>query len=262
MDYVIISLASLVVAALTLFSGFGLGTLLMPVFAIFFPVELAIAATAVVHLANNIFKIILVGRHANMRIVALFAIPAAIAAIFGALLLNHMAKMGNFYSYFIGEQSFTTTSEKIMIGSLIVLFGLFELIPTFKGISLNRKYVPVGGILSGFFGGLSGHQGALRTAFLIRLGMTKEVFVGTVVVSAVAVDVVRLAVYGMTFVKSHMAVLWHEGAIGIVAAGIVAAFLGSFVGSRLLKKVTMDIINKIVGVMLFMLGIALAVGVI
>ena len=65
MEYIIISLTALIVSSLTLFSGFGLGTVLMPAFALFFPIPVAIAATAVVHLANNIFKVILVGRHAD-----------------------------------------------------------------------------------------------------------------------------------------------------------------------------------------------------
>ncbi|KAF0170293.1 MAG: hypothetical protein FD161_4693 [Limisphaerales bacterium] len=43
MDYVVVSLAALVATALTLFSGFGLGTLLMPVFAVFFPLPVAVA---------------------------------------------------------------------------------------------------------------------------------------------------------------------------------------------------------------------------
>jgi len=59
-QYVVLCLAALAVSGLTLFSGFGLGTLLMPVFAIFFPIEIAIAMTAIVHLANNIFKLALV----------------------------------------------------------------------------------------------------------------------------------------------------------------------------------------------------------
>ena len=58
MDYVIISIVALLVSGLTFFSGFGLGTLLMPAFALFFPIEVAVAATAIVHLANNIFKLI------------------------------------------------------------------------------------------------------------------------------------------------------------------------------------------------------------
>jgi hypothetical protein len=35
------------VSGLTLFPGFGLGTLLMPAFALFFPIEVAVAATAI-----------------------------------------------------------------------------------------------------------------------------------------------------------------------------------------------------------------------
>ena len=64
-QYIVICAVALAVSGLTLFSGFGLGTLLMPVFAIFFPIEVAIAATAVVHLANNIFKLALLSRHAD-----------------------------------------------------------------------------------------------------------------------------------------------------------------------------------------------------
>jgi len=62
MSYIIICATALLVSGLTLFSGFGLGTILMPAFALFFPIEMAVAATAVVHGASNIFKIIMVGR--------------------------------------------------------------------------------------------------------------------------------------------------------------------------------------------------------
>ena len=52
-----VCVAALLASGLTLFSGFGLGTLLMPVIALFFPLELAIAMTAMVHLSNHLFKI-------------------------------------------------------------------------------------------------------------------------------------------------------------------------------------------------------------
>lgn len=48
MEYVLVAVAALSISTLTLYSGFGLGTLLMPVFALFFPVEVAVVATAVV----------------------------------------------------------------------------------------------------------------------------------------------------------------------------------------------------------------------
>src|SRR3990170_3849329 len=84
LSYIIICLVAIIVSALTLFSGFGLGTLLMPAFAIFFPLPLAIAATAVVHLANNLFKVALVGRRADRGVVLRCARRAALAAVAGA----------------------------------------------------------------------------------------------------------------------------------------------------------------------------------
>ncbi len=57
----LVCLVALLASGLTLFSGFGLGTLLLPAFALFFPVEIAVAATAIVHLINNLFKLLLVG---------------------------------------------------------------------------------------------------------------------------------------------------------------------------------------------------------
>jgi hypothetical protein len=57
MEYPNICLAALISSGLSLFSGFGLGTLLMFVFAVFFPVEIAIALTAIVHYLNNLFKL-------------------------------------------------------------------------------------------------------------------------------------------------------------------------------------------------------------
>ncbi|MCX5769140.1 MAG: sulfite exporter TauE/SafE family protein, partial [Candidatus Hydrogenedentes bacterium] len=43
MAYAVIILVSLAVSALTLFSSFGLGTLLLPAFALFFAVPVAVA---------------------------------------------------------------------------------------------------------------------------------------------------------------------------------------------------------------------------
>jgi uncharacterized membrane protein YfcA len=81
MSYLIICLAALISSGLTLFSGFGLGTLLMPVFAVFFPVEIAIALTAIVHFLNNLFKLALLGKHADKTVVLKFGIPAFVTAL-------------------------------------------------------------------------------------------------------------------------------------------------------------------------------------
>ncbi|UCD80149.1 MAG: sulfite exporter TauE/SafE family protein [Desulfobacterales bacterium] len=260
MSYLVICSVALFVSGLTLFSGFGLGTLLMPAFALFFPVEVAVAATAAVHLANNIFKVALVGRKADFKIVFKFALPAAIAAMVGALMLNYIAAVDPIASYSLWGRSCMITTVKLVIAGLILLFAISEFVPQLEKLSFDPKNIPVGGALSGFFGGLSGHQGALRTAFLIRAGLQKEVFVGSMVVSAVVVDISRLIVYGSTFFGRDFMILRAGGGIGLVLAGSLAAFLGAFIGSRLLKKITMRAIQTMVGVMLFLLAIALGIG--
>lgn len=262
MEYVIISTVALFVAALTLFSGFGLGTLLMPAFALFFPIEVAVAATAVVHLANNIFKAILVGRGAKLKIVALFALPAAACAAIGAWLLGTVSAISPIYMYEIGNHSYAISPIKIVIAILILVFAMVELFPNILKIKMRTPHIPLGGALSGFFGGLSGHQGALRTAFLINLGMTKEAFIGTMVLSAIVVDISRISIYGVTFISKDIAAMEGQGVVGLVMVGMIAAFVGSFLGSRLLGKVTMRSIQMLVGCMLIAVAIALGMGII
>jgi len=259
MDYFLVCLVALLVSALTLFSGFGLGTVLMPAFALFFPVPVAIAATAVVHLANNLFKASLVGRKANWSVVVKFAFPGAFAAMVGAALLDLFAGLTPVWSYQLGGQVHTIMVVDLVVGLAIIGFAFMDLLPRFTGMTFDRKYLSVGGLFSGFFGGLSGIQGALRSAFLIKAGLGKESFIGTSTVSAVIVDVARLLVYGISFYGAKFAAVAPDTG-GLILAATLAAFVGSFIGSRLLKKVTLRMVQIIVGGMLIVVGIGMATG--
>ncbi|MCL4302147.1 MAG: TSUP family transporter [Anaerolineae bacterium] len=259
MEYLLISFLALVVSALTLFSGFGLGTVLMPVFALFFPVPVAVAATAVVHLANNLFKVALLGRWANWSIVTRFALPAAVMAMVGAALLTLFDRLPPLVSYQIGDHSYQVTAVKLVIALVIIVFALFDLLPHFQNMTFGPRYLSLGGMLSGFFGGLSGNQGALRSAFLIKAGLDKEAFVGTGVVATVLVDVARLLVYGLAFYTTSFAQL-GSGVLGLILAATLAAFVGAVLGRLWLKKVTLHTVQLIVGVGLILLGLGLGTG--
>jgi uncharacterized membrane protein YfcA len=261
MDYLIICVTAILASGLTLFSGFGLGTVLMPAFALFFPVPVAIAATAIVHLCNNLFKLALVGRSADWRIALKFSLPAAIAAIAGASLLTVFANLPVIAAYDLGGRTHEITATGVVIGSLIVIFALLELSQRFAELKFPPQYLILGGVLSGFFGGLSGNQGALRAAFLIKAGMSKEAFIGTSVVSAVIVDTARLPVYGLSIYRKSVELL-PPNMIGIVAAASLAAFIGAYFGARLIGKVTLRAIQLTVAAAMAMVGFGLAIGVI
>jgi len=83
MDLFVICLIALLAAIVTFFSGFGLGSVLLPAFALFIPTLVAVAATAVVHLANNLLKVLLVGRKADRGVLVRFSIPAVLARAWG-----------------------------------------------------------------------------------------------------------------------------------------------------------------------------------
>jgi len=139
-------------------------------------------------------------------------------------------------------------------------FALFELLPRFRSMQFERRYLPLGGVLSGFFGGLSGHQGALRSAFLAKAGLTTERFVGSNAVIGFLVDLTRISVYVALFTAAGGHVSEFDG-WPLVIAGAVSAFCGVVLGKRYLHKVTMTSVQTLVGLLLFGVGLALVTGV-
>jgi uncharacterized membrane protein YfcA len=258
--YLLVCAVALIVSVLTFFSGFGLGTLLMPAFAVFFPLPVAIAATAVVHLANNLFKLGLVWKWAHWPTAVLYGVPAVIGSVAGAAVLAETAHLPPLVTYSLWGATRGVTAVKLLVAAMIGFFAVLELSPGFGRLSFPPALVPVGGIISGFFGGLSGHQGALRSAFLVRAGLTKEQFIGTRTVGAVLVDVPRIAVYALALGASDLRVLRAHSGLGLVLAASGAAFAGSYVGSKLVTSVTMRLVRRVVGVGLLLTAAALGAG--
>ena len=256
MELVIVCLVALGASGLTLFSGFGLGTLLLPAFLLFFPADLAVAMTALVHFLNNIFKLILMGRHADRSVAIRFGIPAIVASFVGAALLMRTADLPAIWTYELFGTPHEVLPVNLLMGVLIVAFALLEAVPVLDRARVSGKHLVIGGLLSGFFGGLSGQQGALRSAFLIRAGLSKEAFIATGVVVACLVDVTRLGVYGERISGSDLGE--H---MDLLLAAVGCAFLGSFLGSRMMGKVTMRTVRASVSFLLVFIGGGLAFGI-
>lgn len=233
---------------------------MLPTFALFLPVAIAVAATAVVHLSNNLFKLFLTYKYINYRVLFRFGGPALIASFAGASTLIYVTNEQVFLNFFIGNLEVETSLVKLLIGLLIVIFAGFELFTSFKKLSFNEKWIPVGGILSGFFGGVSGNQGALRSAFLIKLGLPKDSFIGTGVAIAVVVDIARLIIYAASFFSIQA--LQQENATVYVLIAIFGATFGALLGKRILRTVTIRSIQILVSGLLMLSGLLLIFGLI
>jgi uncharacterized protein len=257
MEIIIICIAAFVTAILTFFSGFGLGTILTPVFAVFFPVEIAIALTGVVHFANNLFKIALIGKRVDKTVLLRFGIPAIFASFLGAWLLLKITDLPNIYEYQMWGRVFEITPIKLIIAILLIIFSLLEISPSYQKVQFGRNKLVLGGVLSGFFGGLSGIQGAIRSAFLIKSGLSKEAYIATGVVIASLIDITRLSVYASRFTSSNL----QENSTLLIAATL-SAISGAYFGKQMLKKITMRNIQMLVAIMLILIAVALASGLI
>jgi uncharacterized membrane protein YfcA len=256
-SYLIVCLAALLGSALTLFSGFGLGTILVPVFGLFFPIELAIALTAIVHFLNNIFKFFLFGKKADKTVLLYFGIPSVVASLLGALLLTAISSMQPFFQYELLGKSISVMPVKLIIAIILLFFALFEILPALSKLQFDKKYLPLGGVLSGFFGGLSGNQGALRSAFLIRTNLTKEALVATGVVLSCLVDATRLMVYSSDIFK-----MGAKLDTALLICATCSAFIGAYFGGKLLQKVTLKKVQMIVAIMLIIFSLLLSAGII
>lgn len=251
-----LALAAFVASLLTLFSGFGLGTILTPIFGLFFPLHIAVALTGIVHLLNNFFKLTLLGKNASKQMVLRFGLPSVVGGLVGAFSLAALSAAPTLYTWEYAGKIREVSLLKVAIALLMILFALMEIVPTLKQLKFAQRYLTLGGLLSGFFGGLSGHQGALRSAFLVNSGLSKEAFIATGVAIACLVDLTRLPVYFARFSAQSLTEQWY-----LLLIATLSAFAGAYLGARFLKKTTFQSIHFFTAGMIMLIAVLLMVGI-
>ena len=245
MDFLIIGLVAFFASILTFFSGFGLGTLLLPAFALFFPTTIALLATGVVHLLNNLFKGTLVRKMVDWSTVYRFGIPALFTAVLGAYLLTYM----------------DGRVASIVIGLILITFALLELQPWFQKLTFPKKYIPLGGLLTGLMGGLSGQQGAIRSMFLLKSDFDAKQYIATGVLIAVLIDVARIPTYifGLSDLSTEQ-ITNHS--LALIGFGTICAFSGAWLGAKYIKKTSIGFIRYLVAGLMVAIGALLILGII
>ena len=251
--FLLISVVSFSASILTFFSGFGLGTLLLPVFSLFMPVELAVLATAIVHILNNALKFVLIRNFIDKAVLLSFGISAVIGAFFGAMIQKNIGGSHILYELELLDTTNRVELLSFVIGILMLVFAVLDLIPILKKISFGKGQFTIGGFLSGFFGGLSGHQGALRAAFLAKSNLKAEVFISTSVCLSLLIDATRIPVYLSSNIRFQDHWL-------MIAPACIFAFLGSYFGKKLFTKKKVQNIRVFVAVFLFLMGSAMVLG--
>ena len=218
----------------------------------YYPPELAIALTGFVHFVNSALKSAL-NRAVNWKIVLVFGLPSLLAAVIGSVFLTMLSNK-TLILFDLTETLLTRPVSllKFIIGFFMMSFSILEL--TLKGKS-SALPLWLGGALSGFMGGLSGHQGALRSVFLMNRVGEVSAFVSTAAFIGLMTDVSRNSIYLVNL-------NWGTVDITQLVLTVIAAAAGVLIGTRLLKKITFGFIQTVVSIGLFILGSATVTGLI
>ena len=233
-QYIFVLIVTLCISAMTLLTGFGIGTVLTPTFALLYDVKTAIFLVAIVHIANNFLKFGLFFRSLDKKILLRF----------GGLSLA---------GSFAGSLLYGTVDEsvlKILLGLFLVVVGISEFLPSLFEKKIPQRYDIIGGLLSGFMGGLIGNQGAIRSAYLLNYNLSKEAFIATATGISLIIDLTRIPMY--VWKEMHL----FSGMWSNLLPVILIAFVGTLVGKQLLKRISLERFRLIVAGFVMIVGLA------
>lgn len=231
-------LAALFGGAVASVAGFGIGSLLTPAIATSTGAKLAVAAVSIPHAIGTAVRFWRLRTEVDWKIVRSFGVTSAAGGITGALL--------NTYS--------TGRALEIVFGALLILAGLSQVTGFARRWRLRGRLAWIGGAVSGFFGGLVGNQGGIRTAAMLGFDVDKRRFVATTTVVALLIDGTRVPIY-LAVEWSALARLWP-----LIALAVVGVILGTVFGEKLLARVPEFRFRAVVGALLLLLGFSFLTG--
>jgi uncharacterized membrane protein YfcA len=214
-------------------AGAGIGSTLVPFFALHVDLKVAVALATIPHLAGGLVRAVQLRKSIDRAVLLRFGIVCAIASLVGALVHDYASSI--LVTYFFAAM--------LVIAGVLLVFGLGDRVRPSRGAGW------IAGAASGFFGGFAGEQGGLRAIGLLPFGLRKEAFVATTTAVGVAIDVFRLPVY----VATEPSAFASGGAIVVVVA-TAGVIIGTLAGMRLLRRLPEQWFKRVLGVILVVIG--------
>jgi len=218
-------------------AGFGVGSFLIPIISIRAGTKVAIAIVALPHFFGTSVRFWLLKAKINRQILIRFGLLSAAGGLVGALL--HIF--------------FVSSLLQNIFAIMLSLAGILGVLQVSERIRLGKISASIAGLASGFFGGLSGEQGGIRSVALLNFNIEKETFIATASATSLIVDAVRMPVYFLT----------QPGLIaqflGILILSTIAVIAGTLAGNIVLKKIPEKSFKQIVSLLILLLGIFLLI---
>lgn len=219
--------------------GFGIGSMLTPLLATRYPMPIAVGAVAIPHALATAIRCWRLRASIDRGVLLTFGLLSAGGALAGALV--HRA---------LGPSILTA-----VLGGLLILTAVAQVTGWTKRLAPRGVTASALGLASGFFGGVAGNQGGLRSAALTTFPLAPAAFVATGTAVGLMVDAARMPVYLLASGRALLDLGWP---IGLAIVGTIA---GTLIGERVLLGLTREQFARIVGGAIGLLGIWLIVSV-
>ncbi len=212
--------------------GFGSSLFFVPIAAYFLDFHSVLGITALFHVSSNLTKIAFFRKGFDKKLVISIGVPAILFVIVGA-----------FLSKFI-----ETIVLEISLGLFLIVVSLVFLI--FKKLAVKPTLCNsiVGGTFSGFIAGLLGTGGAIRGITLAAYSLRMEVFIATSAIIDLGIDSSRSVVY---YLNGYV----HTHDLYLVPILLVVSIVGTFIGKKILTRISENQFKSIVLVLVLITGI-------
>lgn len=237
MDTFYIAILTLVSATIGTITGFGTSTIMIPILVMFMPAVEAIFLVSIIHWFGNLWRILLFKSGLNWKLFVLFGISGLIASYFGASL----------------SLEIDASILLRLLGVFLAVYAISLFLKSNFKVKAGTKTALAGGVLSGFFAGIFGIGGAVRSAFLLAFDLQKAVYVATAAAIGLLVDSTRVLTYYFGGTQMNEKLWW-----GLVLF-IPISLLGAQIAKKIVDKIPQEKFRIVVTVFLLLIGLKLAI---
>jgi uncharacterized membrane protein YfcA len=232
LSYLIFYVLAFLAEIIGTIGGFGSSLFFVPLANFYFDFHTVLGITAMFHLFSNASKISLFKEGLDKKLIIWIGIPSVIFVITGAVLSNYL----------------DNKNAELYIGLFLSLFSILILaLPNIK-LKANRNNSIAGGAASGLLAGLIGTGGAVRGLTMAAFNLEKDVFIASSAVIDMAVDTSRFIVY---LIQGYMK--WNF--LYYIPFLIIIAYAGSYIGKRILSKLSQDYFRKASLILILITGL-------
>lgn len=230
---VLILLLTLVSATIGTMTGFGTSTIMVPILSLFFPIPETLLFVGVVHWFGDIWKMLFFKKGFHWKLILLFGVPGIVASFLAARLPLALPE--------------TVLSRSL--GLFLIAYVSFLFFKTNWKVSASQPSAVLGGTLSGFFSGIFGVGGAIRSTFLTAFDLPKSVFLFTSGAIGLLIDSSRIAQYWMSGIRLDPLLS------SSLLLSILVSLFGAYIAKKLVDKIPQERFRLFVAIALLLVGI-------